>query len=268
MKMRPSHLPDYKSPPLNEVVLGVQFNQPAGYQQIRAGEVWALYRPKYPLVEEQPPLPPSFEIFGGRPANVLQIGFATGATHDRFWFLSESKDELIQFQADRLLHNWRKVGDGMNPYPRFERMIEKFRLELQTLETYFATLALQKLTVNQCEVSYINHIILGDNPNPDAWLRFLTLCDASRPDDISVGIRRVLKDKDAKPLGRLTIEANSGFTPKGEQILVVTLTVRGAPQGTTISDAIKFICDGRDTIITTFAEITTDSAQKIWERVQ
>ncbi|MDE2074857.1 MAG: TIGR04255 family protein, partial [Alphaproteobacteria bacterium] len=144
MEMRPSHLPDYKAPPLNEVVLGVQFNQPVGYQQIRAGEVWSLYKSNYPVVEEQPPLAPSFEMFGGRPTNVLQFQFATGATHDRFWFLSESRDELIQFQADRLLHNWRKVGDGTNPYPRFERMIDKFRAELRTLETYLATLAPQK----------------------------------------------------------------------------------------------------------------------------
>jgi uncharacterized protein (TIGR04255 family) len=266
--MRPSHLPDYKSPPLNEVVLGVQFNQPMGYQQIRAGEVWALYKADFPSVEEQPPLPPIFETFGGRPTNVLQFGFATGATHDRFWFLSQSKDELIQFQADRLLHNWRKVGDGTNPYPRFEKMIEKFESELLTLEAYLATIEPQKLAINQCEVSYINHIVVGDEPDPGAWLRFLTLPDACKADDISVAMRRVLKGRDSKPLGRLSTEANSGFTPKGEQILVVTLTVRGAPQGTTVGDAIKFIRSGRETIVSTFAEITTDSAQKIWERIQ
>jgi uncharacterized protein (TIGR04255 family) len=266
--MRPSYLPDYKSPPLNEVVLGVQFNQPAGYQQIRAGEVWALYKTDYPLVEEQPPLAPSFETFGGSPTSVLNIGFATGATHDRFWFLSQSKDELIQFQADRLLHNWRKVGDGTNPYPRFEKMIEKFQSELLTLEAYLATLAPQKLTINQCEVSYINHIFVDDTPDPGAWLRFLSLSEACKADDISVSMRRVLKGHDAKPLGRLFIEANSGFTPKGDQVLVVTLAVRGAPQSTTVDDAIKFICSSRETIVNTFAEITTDSAQKVWERIQ
>jgi uncharacterized protein (TIGR04255 family) len=265
--MRPSHLPDYKTPPLNEVVLGVQFNQPAGYQQIRAGEVWALYKADYPSVEEQPPLVPSFETFGGRPTNVLQLGFATGATHDRFWFLSQSKAELIQFQADRLLHNWRKVGDGTNPYPRFESMIEKFQSELHALETYFAALAPQKLAINQCEVSYVNHIALEDTPDPNEWLRFLTLPDAYHPDDISIGIRQVIRGRDAKPVGRLTIEVNSGFAPKGAAILVLTLTVRGAPQSTAVDDAIKFICSGRETIVSTFAEITTDSAQIKWERI-
>ncbi len=79
--------------------------------------------------------------------------------HDRFRFLSAKKDELIQFQADRLLHNWRKVGDGSNTYPRFEKMIESFETELQAFESYISSLASQKLTINQCEVSYINHIV-------------------------------------------------------------------------------------------------------------
>jgi uncharacterized protein (TIGR04255 family) len=265
---RPDHLPDYKAPPLNEVVLGAQFTQPTGYQQIRAGEVWSLFKANFPLVEEQPPLTPSFETFGGRPTKVLQFGIAAGAMHDRFWFLSDKKDELIQFQADRLLHNWRKVGDGSNPYPRFEKMIESFEAELQAFESYISSLASQKLTINQCEVSYINHIVLGDRTDPGWWLRFLDIPESQKPDDISVNLRRVLRNSDGSPLGRQYIEAASGFTPKGDQIIAMTLTVRGAPQGTTVCDAVKFICNGRDAIVTTFAEVTTDAAQEVWERVK
>lgn len=266
--MRPSHLPDYKSPPLNEVVLGVQFEQPSGYRQIRAGEVWALYKQQYPLVDEQPPLQPVFETFGGRPNSGLQFGFTTSAVHDRFWFLSETKDELIQFQADRLLHNWRKVGDGTNPYPRFEKMIEKFKSELLDLESYFANLATQKLAINQCEISYINHIVAGEKFDPSAWLRFLTLPDSCRADEVTVSVRRVLHDAESKPFARLFVDAATGFNPQGEKILVLTLTVRGTPRRTSIDDAIKFICAGRETIVSTFADVTTDAAQKVWERIQ
>lgn len=61
---RPDHLPDFRTPPLNEVVVGVQFAPARGYQQILAGEVWELYRAQFPTVEEMPPIPPAFETFG------------------------------------------------------------------------------------------------------------------------------------------------------------------------------------------------------------
>ncbi|HEX4157565.1 MAG TPA: TIGR04255 family protein [Rhizomicrobium sp.] len=268
MRERPSHLPNFKAPPINEVVIGVQYAQPTGYQQIRAGEVWALYRTDYPKVEEQPPLAPAFETFGGRSSNILQFGIATGATHDRFWFLSDKKDELIQFQADRLLHNWRKVGDGTNPYPHFESMIEKFQAELLTLEAYFSSLASQQLAINQAEISYVNHIALVDTFDPGQWVRFLTFPGGHRPDDLTFAMRRMLVDPAGKPLARLIVEANSALTDRGQQLLVLTLTVRGAPHGTTIYDAVDFISTGRETIVTTFAEITTESAHKKWERIQ
>jgi hypothetical protein len=107
---RPSDLPDFRDPPLNEVLLGVQFAQAKGYSQIRVGEVWGLFKSAFPEVEEQPPLQPSFEVFGLPQAAQGWAGFVMGPTHNRFWFLTRQKDELIQFQHDRLLHNWRKVG--------------------------------------------------------------------------------------------------------------------------------------------------------------
>ena len=39
---RPDNLPDFGTPPLVEVVLGVQFATPAGYREVFAREVWAL----------------------------------------------------------------------------------------------------------------------------------------------------------------------------------------------------------------------------------
>src|SRR5688572_8563699 len=101
-----SGLPEFSQPPINEVVLGVQFVTPGKYSQIFAGRVWSLFEKKYPHVEEQRPLEQQFETFG-LPAAQNKIKFITGPTHDRFWFIDESKCELVQFQADRLHHNWR-----------------------------------------------------------------------------------------------------------------------------------------------------------------
>ena len=180
---RPKHLPDFRSPPLSEVVLGVQFASPQGYNQLLAYKVWELFRDEYPVVQELPAIPPAFETFGLPQSEAFggqfNFGIVTGGTHDRFWFLRPTQDELIQFQHDRLLHNWRRLADQQNEYPRFETMITRYETELERLENFAATLVPQSLAINQCEVSYINQI--SDDPagstsalRTEDWLKLVS----------------------------------------------------------------------------------------------
>ncbi len=269
---RPDTLPDFSNPPLNEVVLGVQFSTPRGYQQIRAYEVWQLYRDQFPAVEEQPPLPPTFETFGLPSGPQFSLNFMTGAKHDRFWFLSPSKDELIQFQDDRLLHNWRKVGDMSNEYPRFERMVVRFEDELRALDKYVAILAPpQTLNITQCEISYINHVYI------DAHERKLDVSDVFRfaqfteekPEDFSANFRRTISDASGAPIGRLHCDIQTGTNNvNGQRVLILTLTARGAPFLPTISSALDFLKVGREMVVNTFTDLTTDLAHNIWGRKQ
>ena len=99
-----------------------------GYQQIRAGEVWALFRKDYPRVEELAPLQPMFETFGLPQGGQIGFGITMGAPRNRFWFISSSGDELIQFQQDRLLHNWRKIGDQNKRIPYVRENHINFRV--------------------------------------------------------------------------------------------------------------------------------------------
>lgn len=269
---RPDDLPDFKAPPLNEVFLGVQFAPAAKYQQVQVGEVWSLFRNDFPSVAEMPPLPPTFETFGLPRGGEQQINFMSMSmpSHSRYWFLSPAQDELLQFQQDRLLHNWRKVGDRTNEYPRFERMIENFEKELQALETYFASLAPQSLQINQGEISYINQIPINDSTGAASaqdWLNFVSL-DKLQPDDFTMTFRRVISSADGKPLGRLIFEAAIGLTTNNEKIVQLTITFRGKPTGTGISSAIDFLKYGRELIVHSFKDITTDVAHQKWGIVQ
>jgi uncharacterized protein (TIGR04255 family) len=268
---RPDHLPDFEQPPLNEVVLGVQFAPPQGYQQIRAGEVWNLYRSDFPIVEEHQAIPPAFEILGVPPQKLtVNFGLISGGQHDRFWFLAPSKDELIQFQNDRLLHNWRKVASGENPYPRFEKIIASFDKELHLLEGYFNGLVPQKLACNQAEISYINHIPIDrDQQRGKAgeWLRLVDFGDAE-PDDLSMVFRRTISGDNGAPYARLICELTTASKPQCGRIFVLTLTVRGAPSEPSIASALALLSRGRDVIVQEFTSITTDSAHEIWGRVK
>lgn len=266
--MRPTDLPDFDKPPLNEVVLGVQFTNPAGYSQIHAGRVWDLFKSDYPHVEEYMPLNPIFETFGPQvsfPGN--QFSFVDGALHDRYWFLNDQRDELIQFQQDRLLHNWRKVGDRSNDYPRFERMAANFQSQLVELEKCFATLAPQTLQINQCEISYINHITEGtlETIKLSEWLSFVNFSNKS-PSTLNLVFRETIFDELKQPCARLICEVGEAIRQDGQRVLSLSLTVRGAPKKSTIESALEFFTDGRESIVRRFTELTTPHAHRIWGR--
>jgi uncharacterized protein (TIGR04255 family) len=266
---RPSHLPDYGSPPLNEVALGIQYRPVDQYQQILAGEVWKLFKSNFPIVEEHPPLDPSFETFGPPEIRAPQFKLLEGAQHDRFWFLSERRDELIQFQSDRLLHNWRKPDIGpATVYPRFETMIEQFTQQAQMLGDYFYSLSKQQLEVTQCEVNYTNHLILDDDQfsQMSDYIKVMHL--DIEPEDTFFRYRRVIEDQDDKKIGRLYCEAQPALKANQQLIISLALTVRGAPSESTIESALAFMREGRDRIVHEFTTITTDKAHKFWERIR
>lgn len=267
-QLRPSHLPDFSNPPLNEVVVGVQFSPAAGYSQIHAGEVWSLFKDEFPFVEEQAPLPPTFETFGIPSPPVFNFGLVTGGQHDRFWFLTEDQQELIQFQADRLLHNWRKVPSGTREYPRFEAIISAFEAELGKLENYFDSLTPQGLTCTQAEITYINHIVmekLGEGSQHSDWINPLSF-GLQDPDDINCTWRRSLY-VDGAPRARLIVEAKTGFNFLQQKLLMLSITVRGSPEQPHIEDTIEFLKYAREIIINEFALVTTKFAHLAWGRI-
>ena len=266
---RPAHLPDYEKPPLHEVVLGVQFSPPRLYQHIYALEIWELFRRDFPKVKQQLPLQPSFETFG-RPQRERHIEprIIPEFPHPRYWFLSEDEDEIIQFQKDRLLHNWRKIGSKEKPYPHFENILPKFEKELLALETYLDKWSDKKMNITQCELSYINHILLTEDENGasiDKWIRLVNPADTEL-EDFSFRFRKQLNNDTGQPFGRLIGECNTGINPKDETLLRLDLTVRGAPKEPTVPASLDFLRNGREIIVNCFDNITTESAHREWGR--
>ncbi len=268
---RPAGLPDFKEPPLNEVVLGVQFPPIEGYNQIHAGDVWRLFKEQYPLVEEQPPLAPVFETFGPIGAQQTPFSFGQALMHNRYWFIAPDQHELIQFQNDRFLHNWRQTRASVAEYPRFEALLSKFQTEFLRLSDFVRTLSGERskqLTCNQVEVSYINHILLPSDAgfDPASALKVANFSSVP-PDDFSMVWRRALRNSSGSPYARLSCEAQTALNHKGEKIIALTITVRGNPSVGTIGNVIEFMKEARVTIVNEFASITTDSAHTNWGRI-
>jgi uncharacterized protein (TIGR04255 family) len=263
---RPSNLPEYAYPPLNEVGLGVQFSTPAAYSQLHAGGVWDLFRHDYPNVEEHDALGQAFETFGAGPASTPSFELVQGPRHDRFWFISNSPDELVQFQNDRLHFNWRLQPEGKD-YPRFEYLVDKFFEALIKLDKHFSKEFGESVSVVQAEISYINHfpyVVDGEAKPVSDWVNFLSFSHFPA-EDLNLRMRYSL-ERDGNRYGRVSLDLATGIKPPSEKIAVLTTTVRGMPKSPNFDDIRQFFVEGRKLIVTTFDKVTTDWAHSYWNR--
>ena len=78
----------------------------------------------------------------------------------RCWFLDGSKNQLLQLQSDRFLRNWRQI-DGHESYPRYGSLIQEFQREWDDFLAFISTEGIDRPTVNQCEMTYINNLPRG-----------------------------------------------------------------------------------------------------------
>jgi uncharacterized protein (TIGR04255 family) len=157
---KPADLPDFKKPPVSEVVLSLQFASIPTFRSIHVGLLWQRFRREYPKVSEQAPLQATFETFGVVPANpapFFQIEALLSPPVSRYWFEEQDGNELLQVQQDRIVHNWRK-READQDYPRYEAIRSRFASDVEKFTNFLATESLGELRPNQCEVTYINTI--------------------------------------------------------------------------------------------------------------
>ncbi len=267
---RPRGLADFDDPPLTEVALSIQYEALTAFQYVDLAPLWHQLQRQYPKVEQQPPLPAAFEIFGMPPPIGVQIQLSTTPIMPRFWFGNEAGTELLQFQLDRFVHNWRKTGEGVE-YPRYERIRQTFFREFARLYRFIERRHGRKLVPNQCEITYVNQIpFVQDGPNPTAdSLSILLIPDdfpAGQPEDVGIQVRFVLAGADDRPAGRLIVQAGPAITPAGVRVFQIMLTVRGRPATPDIHGVREFMDRGRKFIVDNFTAVTTDRMHKLWGR--
>jgi uncharacterized protein (TIGR04255 family) len=276
MPARPADLPDFRAPPVTEVVLGVQFNSLPGFMTPHLGLVWEHFKARFPNIEEHPPLDPVFETFGIGMATdqYPRLELLTSLPPPRVFFINEARTQLLQVQRDRFLHNWRKVGEG-EEYPRFEKMIETFKAGFADFEHLLAELGVGSVVPNQCEVTYVNQMELGESQSAFSAFRQmfgaewdgLKISPLGEPDDCNVQFRYLIK-RDEQTIGRLTVQAVPGRRSDGKNILQLTLTGRGTPDPANAQGVYDFMVLGRDRIVKAFTQLTTKDMHTAWGRTQ
>ncbi|GAK33238.1 hypothetical protein JCM17846_18650 [Iodidimonas nitroreducens] len=264
---RPDHLPEFTNPPLNEVVLGVQFAPVPGYKPVHAAKIWGLFEREFPEVQEKSLLDSQYETFGG--ANVQsgpKISFGEPPLGSRLWFLSKDGNNLLQFQPNRFIANWRKQAENSPPYPRFEGIAEGFENNLAKLASHFAADFGYDLDIDQAKITYVNIIPVDHFSEIGEWLRILNGC-LFDIEGVNAGFSEVIKDGADTPFARLRHEIDSIYSADGKhKAFRLNLAFMGKPAGNNIASAMAFLAAGRQAIVTRFCDITTEKAHKFWEK--
>lgn len=176
---------------------------------------------------------------------------------------------MVQVQNGRIHLNW--LGHAGGEYPRFANVLPEFQKIYGGIGSFLLGLGLGEVKPNQWEVTYVNHIPKGTVWNTPADVGDLLPKLLAANTGISVG---VLERQEAEwhfeiapQLGRLHISLKHAkrSSPEPDEVLVLTLTARGAirSDSTSIADDLKV---GRRAIVEAFSEITSPQAQQYWER--
>ncbi len=256
-----------------EVVLSLQFSSLPSLTTAHVGLLWRRFRDRLPLIEEHPPLASALESFAPPAPPRVEVAFEDKPPVPRVWFVNEEKTELVQVQQDRFAHNWRKVGEG-DTYPRYERIRERFREEVSKFEAFIEEEGLGELVVNQCEVTYVNHIERAGEWESHGeiekllknWVPLPAAGFLPAPEDAGLRWRYRIPGSGG-PVGRLHVTVQPSWSAADVRpVWVMNLMARGAPIGAGIDGAFEFFDLGRVWVVRGFADLTTDSMQRCWER--
>lgn len=261
-------LPDFGAPPVVEVALGAQFRPLFGLRPVELASLRERWRNRYPLVQEQPPLPPAFES----PSGVPQVQFVVGpALQTRLWFLDEDQAELVQLQHDRLTVNWRQTTEG-TAYPHYPHVRRVFEERLADIQVFVQQAELGSIDFAQVEITYINAIEPDDGRQGRLeqvlrnW-RAPVEHHLGEPEQARAALVFPIADLGRPPV-RMYVAADPAERPDGRSVIFFTLTVRGAPADESVDATLRFLDQAHDHVVRSFAELTPEAMHKRWDRRQ
>lgn len=267
-------LPDYAAPPVAEVVFAVAVDPlPISLMDLSAFALSA-FGEEFPDHQEQPPVHMVREQFDSPlPGMGPALALLAGQPPMRLWLRTADATRLIQLQRDWLACNWQKAT-GPRAYPRYDA-IEDFFLDTWRKTEELAQERGAELIAQQCELSYVNQILLGGSWD---WhgqmarvIRLASEAGAPLPEaeDGQINFRYRI-EHERRPIGRLYVTAAPGFRPVDmTPTIQLTLSARGAPLAVDREGMIGFFRLAHRWIVHGFAAVTTEEAQDtLWGRLR
>jgi uncharacterized protein (TIGR04255 family) len=203
---------------------------------VHFGLFWRKVNDRFPHTEERPALTPMIERFPDAITSGGRVRFEAMEVPQlpRLWLLNEAGTEMIQIQNDRFIKNWRKQSET-DPYPHYEPVIKRaFERDFRDFQLFLAEEELGAVKVNQCEVTYVNHIVSGEGWQNFAEVdRLFTFCNRTSGDapgsleDFSAHLRFPITDRESRPVGRLHVNVQPALRANDNRpMYVMNLTAR------------------------------------------
>jgi uncharacterized protein (TIGR04255 family) len=262
--------PDFPNAPLVEVALSIQFQPLVNFSSAHAGEFWQLLKTEFPTTQDEQPLPQINEYFGGnRPfPPSLEFGISIGHPGTRTFFLSQDGDYLVQVQRNRFALNWRKTSSKPE-YPRYEVVRSKLEKYFLMFRKYADVAGLGSLQVDLFEAHYVNRWPLDDGKSYGEvigdWLKLLSNDVTSlKMEQASISTQYLITGKSMQPTGRLYLNLNPAVNQLGKFGVNLELICRTLPFEDGALAEFSPLDLAREKIVTTFEQITSDSAHKFW----
>jgi uncharacterized protein (TIGR04255 family) len=271
-------LPEFENPPVVEVAVSVQFNQPVLDTPLLMLR-WIQVRDFFPNYEQAPPLRPSIETFEGpqKPRPQFEVQISELPPTPRLLMINESETDVLQIQEDRFGYSWRKLSSD-HEYPRYISIMEKFRRELDAFKSFLADEGQEALSPIQCEVTYVNVIV----PEEGVWANHSELdrIIPSTAPRLSEGFlpaaeqtrfatQYVVFGGEKNPLGRLYVSVEPSYLLADEKpMYLMKLTFRGEPRGLEASGIVESLDLGHEWIVRGFTTLTSREMHDVWRRMQ
>ena len=266
-------LPSFSSSPLVEVALSVAFTPVARLRTIELVRVWDdLFGKEFPRGEEQPPYQMPIEQLGGRlQAAQMSVQFTTGLPTPRLVAHNPLDDQVIQLQNNYFARNWRKASPDA-AYPRYRNLVRPFEDDLSKLEMYLQSNGFGKFHPVQCELTYINHIVVPSSVGPDLG-EILTLVaprprvpeEMTEPESMRIAAQFPIMEGDAT-VGRIYVSADPARRRTDNvPITLLKVTARGKPLGEEATAGVLGFLDlAHRRAVVTFAAITRPEMHERW----
>jgi len=265
--------PNFRSPPIVELVLGVQFSPLTNLTSGHFGLFWQELGDDWINPSDGPVLEDQFELFD-RPRWSKPSGFNVRLEPvrlpGRFLLGHKNKDRLVQIQATRFHFNWRKQDDF---YPSYKSLISEFENTFLRFEQCAYRLGLGSIAPNQWEITYVNAFPRGQYwETPSDWSKILPglFGDLFPTEDIEIQLESRAAEwcfEMAPQRGRLHVSARSGrWGDQTDVALLLQMTARG-PVGKDGVETFRHGLElGHGAAVNTFLKVVAKNMQIEWQR--
>jgi uncharacterized protein (TIGR04255 family) len=228
--------------------------------------LWGRYKPTFATCKELAPLATQFEMPAGIAAEAEML-LTDVPLLPRVWFEETNGNGIIQVQRDRFHYNWRRMSAN-DEYPHFDKVFALFKAKLETFREFVREIGPGELMPKQFEITYVNHIPLGEgwysvadmgSVFPDfSWKQDE---ERTRPESINWRVTFALPGG----AGRLHATVRSALRiPDNKQILLFDLTARGIAGDRTVEGMESWFVEAHNQIIKTFVELTSPKMHVVW----